>query len=189
MQVVNSSSRAAGPAWGCGPAGGTGAGAHACGGGELRELGIHVALVVVNGPIESPKTAAALAGMEPGEVNDQQEIAGAVPVLARQGVRGRANELTLTPGGRPPAVWSIALVRRRARADHRGDGRRRSAPAWRGSPEGEVEARALSGGISNVVLAASWAGGRAVLKQSLPKLRVASEWVSTAGASSTSAAA
>jgi aminoglycoside phosphotransferase (APT) family kinase protein len=39
-----------------------------------------------------------------------------------------------------------------------------------------VRARALSGGISNVVLAVSWAGGRAVLKQSLPRLRVATEW-------------
>ena len=39
-----------------------------------------------------------------------------------------------------------------------------------------VEARALSGGISNIVLAASWPGGRAVLKQSLPELRVAVEW-------------
>ena len=44
-------------------------------------------------------------------------------------------------------------------------------------PEGvAVDARALSGGISNIVLAASWQGGRAVLKQSLPELRVAVEW-------------
>src|SRR3712207_4360026 len=44
-------------------------------------------------------------------------------------------------------------------------------------PEGvPVRARPLSGGISNVVLAAEWDGGRAVLKQSLPKLRVAAEW-------------
>ena len=44
-------------------------------------------------------------------------------------------------------------------------------------PEGvAVDARALSGGISNIVLAASWDGGRAVLKQSLPELRVAVEW-------------
>jgi Phosphotransferase enzyme family len=44
-------------------------------------------------------------------------------------------------------------------------------------PEGvAVEAHALSGGISNIVLAASWPGGRAVLKQSLPELRVAVEW-------------
>ena len=41
---------------------------------------------------------------------------------------------------------------------------------------GAVQARALSGGISNIVLALEWEGGRAVLKQSLPKLRVATEW-------------
>ena len=39
-----------------------------------------------------------------------------------------------------------------------------------------VSAHALSGGISNVVLAAAWDGGRAVLKQSLPELRVATVW-------------
>jgi 5-methylthioribose kinase len=39
-----------------------------------------------------------------------------------------------------------------------------------------VKARSLSGGISNVVLAVEWPGGRAVLKQSLPKLRVAADW-------------
>lgn len=44
------------------------------------------------------------------------------------------------------------------------------------APGTPVRARALSGGISNVVLAVSWDGGRAVLKQSLPKLRVATEW-------------
>jgi aminoglycoside phosphotransferase (APT) family kinase protein len=54
-----------------------------------------------------------------------------------------------------------------------GDVLRRLGVAPAGAP---VEARALSGGISNVVLAASWPGGRAVLKQSLPELRVAVEW-------------
>jgi 5-methylthioribose kinase len=39
-----------------------------------------------------------------------------------------------------------------------------------------VEVRALSGGISNVVLAATWPDGSAVLKQSLPKLRVTADW-------------
>lgn len=34
----------------------------------------------------------------------------------------------------------------------------------------------LSGGISNVVLRASWAGGCIVIKQSLPRLRVAADW-------------
>jgi 5-methylthioribose kinase len=39
-----------------------------------------------------------------------------------------------------------------------------------------VKVRSLSGGISNVVLAATWSGGRVVLKQSLPKLRVTADW-------------
>ena len=44
-------------------------------------------------------------------------------------------------------------------------------------PRGElVRAQALSGGISNVVLGVDWSAGRAVLKQSLPKLRVAADW-------------
>jgi 5-methylthioribose kinase len=34
----------------------------------------------------------------------------------------------------------------------------------------------LSGGISNIVLAIAWDGGRLVLKQSLPRLRVAADW-------------
>ena len=72
---------------------------------ELRDSGIHVALVVVDGPIESPKTRQALAGLAPDLSNDQAEIAAAVAFLAGQGARGRANELTLTPGGRPAAAW------------------------------------------------------------------------------------
>lgn len=39
-----------------------------------------------------------------------------------------------------------------------------------------VDVRALSGGISNIVLALSWPGGEAVIKQSLPELRVAQHW-------------
>ena len=39
-----------------------------------------------------------------------------------------------------------------------------------------VAVRPLSGGVSNIVLAAEWSGGRVVLKQSLPKLRVAADW-------------
>src|SRR6478672_12478410 len=34
----------------------------------------------------------------------------------------------------------------------------------------------LAGGISNVVLKATWNGGCVVLKQSLPRLRVAADW-------------
>ena len=43
-------------------------------------------------------------------------------------------------------------------------------------PGAAVTARPLSGGISNVVLALAWADGGAVVKQSLPELRVAQRW-------------
>jgi 5-methylthioribose kinase len=42
--------------------------------------------------------------------------------------------------------------------------------------EGPIAIAALSGGISNVVLRATWAGGDIVVKQSLPELRVAERW-------------
>ena len=46
-----------------------------------------------------------IAELEPEQVNDQADIAAAVLGLTRQGRRGRTNELTLTPAGRPPAPW------------------------------------------------------------------------------------
>jgi 5-methylthioribose kinase len=42
-----------------------------------------------------------------------------------------------------------------------------------------VNARPLSGGVSNVVLAVEGEGLRAVVKQALPRLRVADEWLAT----------
>lgn len=42
-----------------------------------------------------------------------------------------------------------------------------------------VRARPLSGGVSNVVLAVESDGWRAVVKQALPRLRVADEWFAT----------
>jgi NAD(P)-dependent dehydrogenase (short-subunit alcohol dehydrogenase family) len=72
---------------------------------ELREHGIHVALVIVDGPIESPKTAHMIAALPPEQANDQADIAAAVLGLTHQGRRARTNELTLTPAGRPPAPW------------------------------------------------------------------------------------
>ena len=62
--------------------------------------------MIVDGPIASPKTARMTAGLAPEQVNDQADIAAAVASLAGQGARGRANELTLSPAGRPPAQWS-----------------------------------------------------------------------------------
>jgi aminoglycoside phosphotransferase (APT) family kinase protein len=43
-------------------------------------------------------------------------------------------------------------------------------------PDRVVQVEVLGGGISNTVLKLSWDDQRVVLKQSLPKLRVASEW-------------
>jgi hypothetical protein len=72
---------------------------------ELRAHNIHVALLIVNGPIESPKTRRMIAGMPPEAVNDQSDVAAALAGLAAQGARGRTNELTLSPAGRAPAAW------------------------------------------------------------------------------------
>jgi 5-methylthioribose kinase len=43
-------------------------------------------------------------------------------------------------------------------------------------PRAEPTVRGLSGGISNTVLGVKWSGGAVVVKQSLPKLRVAVDW-------------
>jgi NAD(P)-dependent dehydrogenase (short-subunit alcohol dehydrogenase family) len=66
---------------------------------ELREEGIHVALLIVDATIESPKTTEATRGAPPDSLADQAEIARAVEYLASQGPRGLAHELTLTPAG------------------------------------------------------------------------------------------
>lgn len=42
---------------------------------------------------------------------------------------------------------------------------------------GDATCRELGGGISNVVLSVEWLGGRVIVKQSLPKLKVESEWL------------
>jgi NAD(P)-dependent dehydrogenase (short-subunit alcohol dehydrogenase family) len=66
---------------------------------ELREEGIHVALLVVDATIASPKTASSTAGAAPHALADQADVARAVAYLARQGVRGMTHELVLTPAG------------------------------------------------------------------------------------------
>src|SRR3954454_16640562 len=72
---------------------------------ELREQGIHVALLIVDGPIASPKTAAMLADVPADATIAQDDVALAVAQLATQPARGHTHELTLTPAGRPPAPW------------------------------------------------------------------------------------
>lgn len=66
---------------------------------ELREQGVHVALLVVDGIIESPKTAASTADWPRERLVDQASVAAAVLALAAQGPRGLTHELVLTPAG------------------------------------------------------------------------------------------
>jgi NAD(P)-dependent dehydrogenase (short-subunit alcohol dehydrogenase family) len=66
---------------------------------ELREQGIHVALLIVDATIESPKTVAMTRGRAPEETADQAEIARAVEYLANQSKRGWTHELVVTPSG------------------------------------------------------------------------------------------
>jgi 3-oxoacyl-[acyl-carrier protein] reductase len=66
---------------------------------ELRDEGIHVALLVIDATIESPKTAARTAGAPRDSLADQEEIARAVAYLAGQTRRAWTHELTVTPSG------------------------------------------------------------------------------------------
>jgi NAD(P)-dependent dehydrogenase (short-subunit alcohol dehydrogenase family) len=66
---------------------------------ELREAGIHVALLIVDGIIESPKTAAMTAGMAPDALVRQQDVVEAVRFLGTQSAHGLTHELVLTPSG------------------------------------------------------------------------------------------
>jgi 3-oxoacyl-[acyl-carrier protein] reductase len=66
---------------------------------ELRGSGIHVALLIVDATIESPKTAAATRDTPREALADMARIAEAVEFLAGQDVRAYTHELTLTPAG------------------------------------------------------------------------------------------
>ena len=66
---------------------------------ELRAEGIHVALLVVDAIIESPKTAARTHDVPRDALADMAEIAAAVEYLALQGARSLTHELQLTPAG------------------------------------------------------------------------------------------
>lgn len=66
---------------------------------ELREKGIHVALLAVDATIESPKTAAFTADQPRETLADMAEIATAVAFLIEQGSRGMTHELVITPAG------------------------------------------------------------------------------------------
>ena len=100
IQVTGGSSRRAMPGrgmWSAGAAA-TRAVTHAAAQ-ELREQGIHVALLVVDATIESPKTASFTAGAPKDSLADQVLIAEAVEYLAKQQPRAMTHELVVTPAG------------------------------------------------------------------------------------------
>jgi 3-oxoacyl-[acyl-carrier protein] reductase len=66
---------------------------------ELRERGVHVALLIVDATIESPKTAERTAGAPPDSLGDMALIARAVQFLAEQEPRAYTHELMVTPAG------------------------------------------------------------------------------------------
>jgi NAD(P)-dependent dehydrogenase (short-subunit alcohol dehydrogenase family) len=66
---------------------------------ELREEGIHAALLAVDATIESPKTAAFTSDSPREALADMAEVARAVGFLVGQGTRGMTHELVVTPAG------------------------------------------------------------------------------------------
>jgi NAD(P)-dependent dehydrogenase (short-subunit alcohol dehydrogenase family) len=63
---------------------------------ELRESGIHVALLIVDAGIE-PFAGGGRPGADPATLADPREIAEAVTFLAHQGARAATHELQVTP--------------------------------------------------------------------------------------------
>jgi NADP-dependent 3-hydroxy acid dehydrogenase YdfG len=66
---------------------------------ELREEDIHVALLIVDATIASPKTAERAAGVPERSLIREADVAAAVRYLATQEPRGLTHELVLTPSG------------------------------------------------------------------------------------------
>ena len=64
-----------------------------------RAEGIHVALLVVDATIDSPKTEERLRGKPQVESAAQEDVARAVAALAAQSPRGYTHELVITPAG------------------------------------------------------------------------------------------
>jgi len=63
---------------------------------ELREQGIHVALLIVDAGIE-PIAGGGRPGVDPAALADPRDLARAVLFLADQGARGTTHELQITP--------------------------------------------------------------------------------------------
>lgn len=66
---------------------------------ELRGSGIHVALLVVDGIIKSPKTEQMTRNMADSALVRPEDVAHAVRFLATQSARGQSHELVITPAG------------------------------------------------------------------------------------------
>jgi NAD(P)-dependent dehydrogenase (short-subunit alcohol dehydrogenase family) len=66
---------------------------------ELREEGIHVALLAVNATIESPKTAAFTRDTPREALASMESVAATVAFLADQDARGLTHEVVVTPAG------------------------------------------------------------------------------------------
>jgi NAD(P)-dependent dehydrogenase (short-subunit alcohol dehydrogenase family) len=100
IQVTGGSARRAMPGRGLWSAGAQAARAmtHAAAQ-EVREEGIHVALLIVDATIESPKTAAYTRDAPKNSLADMRLIAEAVEYLASQQPRAYTHELMLTPAG------------------------------------------------------------------------------------------
>jgi len=100
VQVTGGSSRRAMPGRGLWSAGAqaTRAMVHAAAQ-ELREEEIHVALLIVDATIDSPKTASYTSEQPRNALADQQLIAEAVEYLANQRPRAYTHELMVTPAG------------------------------------------------------------------------------------------
>jgi NADP-dependent 3-hydroxy acid dehydrogenase YdfG len=66
---------------------------------ELRQEGIHAALLAVDATIESPKTAAFTKDTPSDALAEMSEVARAVGFLVEQGSRALTHELVVTPAG------------------------------------------------------------------------------------------
>ena len=66
---------------------------------ELRQDGIHAALLIVDATIESPKTEAFTREAPREALGDMAQIAAAVSFLVQQESRALTHELMVTPAG------------------------------------------------------------------------------------------
>lgn len=100
VQVTGGSSRRANPGRGAWSAGAAAVRAltHAAAQ-EHRAAGAHVALLIVDGVIRSPKTAGMTQGASPHDLVEQEDVARAVAYLASQSPHALTHELVLTPAG------------------------------------------------------------------------------------------